>query len=252
MATKIQCTFRGRQSRLRTLARRREKGSVVATTNAWGETENGLALLVDLSGFKTKYNFSNVVTVSHTPASEVRRDALRDAGLDLGGAASESANKSTTWDLRGDVDQHDDDNNNNNDDGQQAEQLEELKGGSESLSKQLRLIEQMAAELEEDFSKTGGELVEFKRQLNDGLRQATNSQVSSRLNVLEYENELIKQRQREKKEKKEKENSMIRLRGVNESQDFAGETESKEIANQAENDMKECWNLIEQLQSQLY
>ena len=70
MATKIQCAFRGRQARIRMINQRRERTNLVATTNAWGETENGLALLVDLSAFKTKFTYSNVMTVLGSGGAE--------------------------------------------------------------------------------------------------------------------------------------------------------------------------------------
>ena len=132
MATKIQCAFRGRQARIRMMNKRREGGALVATTNAWGETENGLALLVDLGAFKTKFTYSNVMTVV-------------GVGGDGGGGGERVSNSAgegfdTTFE----------------EDSQNERMLEELKGESASLAKQLARIEVMAEELEEEVSALGG------------------------------------------------------------------------------------------------
>jgi len=88
MATRIQCAFRGRQDRARIMKMRRERGSLVATTNAWGESENGLALLVDLSGFNSKFDFSNVM--SFTLPAEASSTGFK------GGYVQEHASRQST------------------------------------------------------------------------------------------------------------------------------------------------------------
>ncbi|GMH89864.1 hypothetical protein TL16_g11586, partial [Triparma laevis f. inornata] len=189
MATRIQCAYRGRRDRLRMQQRsiiilsnffycRREKGSLIATTTQWGESENGLALLVDLGGFKTKFSFNNVMTVKG-----------QGPGAKVGLGASSRGHRMNERHL----DEPSRDEDNIDDD-----LLEELKGESSSLAKQLARIEVMAEELEEDFARTGSELYQFKKAMGEGLREDSIRQLNSRMNLVDYENEMIRKRQAEK------------------------------------------------------
>jgi len=55
----------------------------------------------------------------------------------------------------------------------------------------------MTEELEEEFGRTGDQLLDFKQQMTKGLADASTSQVSSRLNMLDYENEILRKREEE-------------------------------------------------------
>lgn len=105
----------------------------------------------------------------------------------------------------------------------------------------------MTEELEEEFGRTGDQLLDFKQQMTKGLADASTSQVSSRLNMLDYENEILRKREEERKDKERR-----KARGVEGRGGGRDEIHKNPTAEQAESDMKECWDLIEELQGQLY
>lgn len=87
------------------------------------------------------------------------------------------------------------------------------------------------------FGNTGDQLLEFKQQMTKGLADATSSQVSSRLNMLDYENEVLRKREEERKLKERSRASGAGgMRGRARGRD---EIHKNPTADQAESDMKE-------------
>ena len=78
------------------------------------------------------------------------------------------------WGGGGDDDDGDDDGDDNEGTGWDDKEnslLSEIGAGSASLSAQLARIEALAEDLEEDFARTGTELNDFKRALDEGLKE---------------------------------------------------------------------------------
>ena len=71
----------------------------------------------------------------------------------------------------------------------------------------------MTEELEEEFGRTGDQLLDFKQQMTKGLADASTSQVSSRLNMLDYENEILRKREEERKDKERRKARGVEGRG---------------------------------------
>ena len=87
------------------------------------------------------------------------------------------------------------------------------------------------------FGNTGDQLLLFKQQMTKGLADVTSSQVSSRLNMLDYENEVLRKREEERKLKERSRASgagVVRGRGRGRD-----EIHKNPTAEQAESDMKE-------------
>jgi hypothetical protein len=225
MATKIQCAFRGRRDRMNIMRMKRERGSLVATTNKWGESENGLALLVDLSTLNHKFSFSNVMAFTVPAPKDSRDDHLR---------ASMKGGYTRAYE--------------DYDEGDPASEhlLDELKGDSASIAKQLARIEVMAEELEEDFARTGNELSVFQSALNENMGDMRNTKLATRLGLWEKEDE--------KWQKAEAAKKVATARGHRSGvkEEVATYDEGATAADEAEGDLKECWNLINQLKGQLY
>ena len=146
------------------------------------------------------------------------------------------------------------------------ELLDTLKGESSSMVKQLARIESLAEELEEDFAKTNQELMMMKTVYNEGLAETKNKNVASRLSALELENEVQRMKERERRvgggvggvrEGKENLSNLQRQRRKEMAQrdnelNLIESAAANVNEKQCEEDLKECWSLIEQLQTQLY
>ena len=119
--------------------------------------------------------------------------------------------------------------------------LEGIGAGSANLAAQLARIEALAFELESDFARTGSELTSFKRALDEGLKESCGKQLESRMNVVDYENEVLERRNRDKR----KESRRIKRGG-----DIM--TMKSESVKGAEEEIGECWEIIEELRKGLY
>ena len=228
----MQRLYRGRNARREAELRRRERGSIIASTNAWGESDNGLALILDLSAVKSKYHFANVVTVKGAPSPSEPQKA---GGRKVGWAAAPKVTPNAAEDAA--------DNGGDED----ADRLNEVKGGSASLAAQLARIELMAEQLEDDFAKTDHDLTTFKTKFDKEFVTAKETTVNSRLNLLEYENEMMKQREKQKKQQQLK--TARSATGGGRFEPVSPEYLAADM--EAEEDMKACWQLLKDLERQV-
>ena len=244
---------------------KKSRGSLVATTNQWGESENGLALLVDLGGFSSKFNFSNVMAFT-VPAPRAASEAA-DCGLrNSTGGFARSGYGGHYDDDRGAAGH---DSGAAGDDSSANERLlDSLQGSSSTIAKQLARIEVMAEELEEDFARTGDEINRFRDAINENVGDVRNTRVAHRLKLLDGENEENEKRERaEKEERRERKKngtlkasvtfkSAFNTRGGGREDGGGGGggegTAMDGTVREAEGDLKECWSLINQLTKQLY
>jgi len=120
--------------------------------------------------------------------------------------------------------------------------LDELKGESAGIAKQLARIEVMASELEEDFAKTGNDIHLFQKAMSENMGDMRNIKVANMLNIRTREDERW-----EKEESRAKKGGRREAGRMREAREDA-----KKWGAEAEDDMAECWDLINQLQGQLY
>jgi len=260
-ARRIQSIYRGRQARLDTLRKKRERGSVLASTTAWGETENGVGLLVDIASLngKSKFGFSSIMSL---PAKSevaaigvVPRTAIttNDPGLKFMPLRFSRSSFANGFDEEERIDEDENDDN--------ERLLEEMKGESSGMVKALARIEAMTEELEEDFAKTNQQLIDMATVCEEGLKDRTNLTIASRLSALEFENEVQRNKERDRLKRRGgsgKENNVLlerRRRAEverNEKLNSLAVATASMTEKQCEDDLKECWGLIEQLQTQLY
>ena len=249
-ASRIQALYRGRRGRQIASSKARERGNIVASANQWGESDSGLALLLDLGGFKAKYAFSSVRTVAGKPQEPQQNNVSGGDNREKKGFH----NSYSVWDGKavvvggGGV-------NEGGLDGEGKDRftdpaLYDLRDGSASLAEQLARIELMAEDLEEDFAKTGEKLDKYKNKFEEDFKRGKEKQVLSRLNMIEYENEML--RLREKKGGRVNVNgSKAHDSGRRIAEKYAAEAAGDAAAEAADDDLKACWSLIHELQQGL-